>query len=884
MGIVLVAWGAMALFGVPIAFVFGWVYFKNRLGDLEVQIALLRERLNENQRAGSRIAVSPQPEPPQEAPVAIDLPQTPRVDTPAPFMPVEPPIVPMRPQPLPAFLREAPHRSSQEWETILGGNWLNKVGVFVLVVGIALALGYSFTRLTAVGRVSIGIAASLAMLAAGAILEPRERYRTFARGLLGGGWAALYITVFAMHTVEAAKVVQNPVLGFVLLLAVAAGMILHSLRYRSETVTGLAYLTAFGTLIITEVRGLPLLALIPLAVSLLYLAHRFTWPRMAILGVIATYGIGALRGDSGAAMWAAQAVLAVYWLLFETFDILHPSSWLLPLNAAGFIGLSLLKWSGTAPQQIWILLSAIAIAHLLSGVARWPSGAWRGAATLSAALLAAAIVQKLEHQWVATALVLEAELIYLAGIRLRVPYLRWLGTSVFGVSLGRLLLLDIEALPGSAWVPVASIQGVVFYVNRALCAADSFYGYAGAGLLALALGQQTSEPYRGIAWLLLAAVTFVLGWRRSLFDFRLQGYLLGILGLTAILARTDQAPLGLAAALCYGVALCALSTPLRFLEGEAPIVRLSAATATAVTTAALLWRVTPGGYVGLSWLGLALVLLEVGLRSWPSDFRRLSYAMAVLGILRLWIANLPELHNDGPYLPRLVPLAAAVLVYVSAIRARRQEAGRVFTLGVPAGTVLLLAAVWAVVPAGAVAPVCAAVSLVLTVQPWGSHPERSLCRIVGCAVAALAFVRCWWFNFGQAGLVESSAMACLVIACFYAVQLQSPRGQWLRLYYALLGVILTTVLLDYKISGSLLTVAWGIEGLLSLGCGFPLRDRILRLSGLALLLGCILKLFVWDLRHLETLPRILSFIVLGLILVGVSWVYTRFREQVAKYL
>ena len=45
-----------------------------------------------------------------------------------------------------------------------------------------------------------------------------------------------------------------------------------------------------------------------------------------------------------------------------------------------------------------------------------------------------------------------------------------------------------------------------------------------------------------------------------------------------------------------------------------------------------------------------------------------------------------------------------------------------------------------------------------------------------------------------------------------------------------------------------------------------------------------MKLFVWDLRHLETLPRIFSFIVLGVILLGVSWIYTRFRERVAKFL
>ena len=65
---------------------------------------------------------------------------------------------------------------------------------------------------------------------------------------------------------------------------------------------------------------------------------------------------------------------------------------------------------------------------------------------------------------------------------------------------------------------------------------------------------------------------------------------------------------------------------------------------------------------------------------------------------------------------------------------------------------------------------------------------------------------------------------------------------------------------------------------------FPLRDHVLRLSGLALLAVCTGKLFFWDLRSLDTLPRIVSFIVLGLLLVAVSWIYTRFRDQVQRIL
>lgn len=85
-------------------------------------------------------------------------------------------------------------------------------------------------------------------------------------------------------------------------------------------------------------------------------------------------------------------------------------------------------------------------------------------------------------------------------------------------------------------------------------------------------------------------------------------------------------------------------------------------------------------------------------------------------------------------------------------------------------------------------------------------------------------------------------------------------------------------------SGELLTVSWGVQGLLLLGFGFALHERVLRLQGLGLLLTCILKLFLYDLRNLETVYRILSFVVLGLILLGVSWIYSRFRESVLRLL
>ena len=130
-----------------------------------------------------------------------------------------------------------------------------------------------------------------------------------------------------------------------------------------------------------------------------------------------------------------------------------------------------------------------------------------------------------------------------------------------------------------------------------------------------------------------------------------------------------------------------------------------------------------------------------------------------------------------------------------------------------------------------------------------------------------------------------------MIACFFAAQLVIPQSsvrdgieRHARLFYSALATLLLTALLFHEVSGSILTVAWGLEAVSLLTAGFPLRDRILRLSGLALFLVCILKLFLYDLRQLETGYRILSFIALGVILMGVSWIYTRFRDRIQQFL
>lgn len=172
------------------------------------------------------------------------------------------------------------------------------------------------------------------------------------------------------------------------------------------------------------------------------------------------------------------------------------------------------------------------------------------------------------------------------------------------------------------------------------------------------------------------------------------------------------------------------------------------------------------------------------------------------------------------------------------------------------------------------------VSIVLLIV--GNRAALHHARYQSYPVALLAFAAAVFFDIQPPQLWICGTVAGSFYAAQYFAHAQADRRA--PIFFSLLGTLLVICLLLERVSGGLLTVSWGMQGLALLGCGFAFRERILRLQGLALLLVCILKLFLYDLRNLEAIYRILSFVALGLILLSVSWIYSRFREHIRRLL
>ena len=78
-----------------------------------------------------------------------------------------------------------------------------------------------------------------------------------------------------------------------------------------------------------------------------------------------------------------------------------------------------------------------------------------------------------------------------------------------------------------------------------------------------------------------------------------------------------------------------------------------------------------------------------------------------------------------------------------------------------------------------------------------------------------------------------------------------------------------------------LSVVWGLYASGLLIAGRVRRLLLLRVMGLALLSLTILKVFIWDLSSLDRIYRIISFIMLGAILLIVSYFYQQSQQRVS---
>ena len=82
----------------------------------------------------------------------------------------------------------------------------------------------------------------------------------------------------------------------------------------------------------------------------------------------------------------------------------------------------------------------------------------------------------------------------------------------------------------------------------------------------------------------------------------------------------------------------------------------------------------------------------------------------------------------------------------------------------------------------------------------------------------------------------------------------------------------------------LLTASWSVFALLLFLCGMPLRERLYRWMGLAVLACSLGRAALFDVWKLEAVYRVLSFAALGVVLLVLGFLYTKYQEKIKEWL
>ena len=175
-------------------------------------------------------------EPIHDTPPVADLPAVQPTADPPPLPEYVPPV---------ESAKVAAHAPETSLETTVGLNWLNRVAVVTLVMGVAFFFKYAVDNQW-IGpgmRVALGIAAAMAALSAGEWMSLRGQI-VFARGVTGLGLGLLYLSFYATfgfyHLLP-----QSVAFVLMALTTVAAGAL--SLHYNSRAVAILGMLGGYLT-------------------------------------------------------------------------------------------------------------------------------------------------------------------------------------------------------------------------------------------------------------------------------------------------------------------------------------------------------------------------------------------------------------------------------------------------------------------------------------------------------------------------------------------------------------------------------------------------------------------------------------------------------------
>jgi hypothetical protein len=223
------------------------------------------------------------------------------------------------------------------------------------------------------------------------------------------------------------------------------------------------------------------------------------------------------------------------------------------------------------------------------------------------------------------------------------------------------------------------------------------------------------------------------------------------------------------------------------------------------------------------------------------------------------------------------------------------------------GTVCLAALLYVETPVEWIVVAWAVLALVLVFATWVLDKQVFLQQavllvlgIVGRGIAHNIFGGSyfsgagWRGNFAVLSIASAILFGTLPIAFrlrkrYSEHPIESRLGRILALnhteqWFFFAPVALITFMIAVKMNAGMVTLSWGVEGVLVIVLGFLVSQRSYRITGLLLLLICVAKIACLDVWRLNETDRYITFIVVGAAMSSVPLLYGKYRETVRRLL
>lgn len=817
-------------------------------------------------------------------------------------------------------------RTKLPLEEVLGMNLFAKIGIVLLVLGFALLGRVALVAMGPGGKVALLYAAAATLLGGGIWLERKERYRLIGRTGIGGGWALTFFTTYAMNHVQAMLVMSSETLNCVLLLGVAIAIVVHTLRYQSQLVTGLSFLLAFSTVALTQDTVYALSAGVILALGIVAVALKMGWYELEVFGILASFGNhfywlyklypDGVGGHAFPQFWPSTIILLLYWLVFRISyvarEVRDPRDERISTVAAlanTVLLLAVMKFQSTRPELAFYALLVLGALEFSFGqlpATRRRRPAFILLTVVGTMLIFGSVPFKFSGNSIALLWMIAAEALIIAGIAQSELVFRRLGL-IAGILTGVLVGYESQHLfdlRRTLDTPITStgIQlltcSLLFYFNsNFLCEkwrhlfsdfdgrlADT-HSYLGAAMALLGVWAIFPGDWTAVGWAVLL-IGAALGTR--LLDNKhllTQAWIFtGAVFVRAAVINSHAAdvyPHHITARLITLPILAMLfyftATVLSGEEGPRLYLRSPVLLAGTSALVVLAWFEVAPAWVALVWLGLAVALCVASRFIKLDDLCWQEHALAALITGQLLATNLGAQPASARYLPILLGAAAfyAMSRFCTPPDAPyRRAAAWAHTW---AATALLAALAWheSSQPWLAVIWVLFALALAVTDRifvveelPWQAH---ALAVLAVCqAAAANLYTADKWHGYDLRLVTVSIVVASLYALSYYVRLPQIARQQELNHLYSWTASIFMGWLLWFELQPIAVADGIAILGLLLFECGDWKKQKQLRLQGYASLVVAFGRIFFVNLTAAslpgETIsPRIYTIVPIAII-------------------